>query len=58
VSCGDEDEMMVESPPAAPLEVIEPELAFQLLIVAFDPPTDLCDDDEPLEGGRSGRFDK
>src|SRR2546428_1373652 len=33
-----ERRVMMEASPAAALEVIEPELVFQFLIVAFDPP--------------------
>src|ERR671918_1494997 len=38
--------MMVEPPPASPLEVIEAELVFELLVIAFDAPADLGESDE------------
>src|SRR6266542_1411937 len=44
--------MMMEASPAAALEMIQPELVLELLIVALDPPTQLGEADELGERGR------
>src|ERR1700675_4954636 len=44
--------MMMEAAPAAPFEMVEPELIFELLIITLDPPTQLCDANEISEGRR------
>src|SRR6266536_1845554 len=44
--------MMMEASPAAALEMTQPELVLELLIVALDPPTQLGEADELGERGR------
>ena len=48
---------MVETAPAPPLVVPEPEFLFELLVVALDPPAQFGQMDETIEGGvlRQGR---
>lgn len=40
---GAEGGMMMKAIPCAPLEVIEPEFALHLLVVAFDAPAELAE---------------
>src|SRR6266850_6430033 len=49
--------MVMEAAPPAPLEMIEPELILELLIVALDPPAELGEAHEGRHGrrGRQGR---
>src|SRR5713101_2858461 len=44
--------MMMEPPPAAALEMVEPELILELLIVALDAPAQLGEADEVDDGRR------
>src|SRR5881397_1030404 len=44
--------MMMEASPAAALEMVEPELILELLIVALDAPAKLGEADEFGDGGR------
>src|SRR5260370_8321536 len=44
--------MMMEATPAAALEMIQPQLVLELLIVALDPPAQLGEADELGDGGR------
>src|SRR5712691_7826770 len=44
--------MMMESSPAAALEMIQPQLVLELLIVALDPPAQLGEADELGDRGR------
>src|SRR4029453_16184680 len=44
--------MMMESSPAPALEMIQPQLVLELLIVALDPPAQLGEADELGERGR------
>ncbi len=46
VGKGDEGRVVVKSAPKAALEVVQAQLAFQLLVVAFDTPSQLCEADE------------
>jgi hypothetical protein len=42
--------MMAEAAPPAPLIITEVEFLLQLLIIALDPPPQLCDIDQEIEG--------
>jgi hypothetical protein len=44
--------MMMEAAPAAASEMVQPELVFELLVVALDPPAQLGEVDEIGEGRR------
>src|SRR5512134_2580857 len=50
VSGNTETRMMMEPSPAAPFEVMEPEFALELLVVALDHPARLRGRDQVLEG--------
>ena len=54
---GAECDVVVEAAPAAALEVVEPDLLLELLVVAFDPPAELGEADELDDGTLAGRFD-
>ena len=46
---------MVEAAPRSTLVMAEPDLLLQVLIVAFDPPAELCKIDEVFERRRLGQ---
>src|SRR5258708_28365216 len=50
--------MVVEAAPSAPLIITKPEFLFQLLIIALDPPSQLCQIDQTIEGGIFGQSGK
>src|SRR5580700_11314205 len=45
-----ESGMVVEAAPPAPFIITKPELLLQLLIIALDPPSQLCDINQTFEG--------
>ena len=45
----------MESAPPAPLEMPEPDLLLEFLIVAFDAPAQLCEVDQTTEGDAFGK---
>ena len=50
--------MVVEAAPPAPFIIAKPEFLLQLLIIALDPPSQLCQIDQTIEGdilGQSGK---
>src|SRR5437764_6615331 len=50
--------MMVEAAPPAPFIIAEAELLLELLIIALDPPPQLCQIDQTIEGGIFGQSGK
>ena len=46
---------MVEAAPPAPFIITQAELLFELLIIALDPPPQLCQVDQTIEGGIFGQ---
>src|ERR1700731_4161645 len=50
--------MVVEAAPPAPFIITKPEFLLQLLIIAFDPPSQLCQIDQTIEGGIFGQSGK
>jgi hypothetical protein len=49
---------MVEAAPPAPFIITKAELLFELLIIALDPPPQLCQVDQTIEGGIFGQSRK
>src|SRR5512133_1005703 len=49
MSDGAERRMVVEAFPTPPLEVVEPDLLLEFLVVALDAPAELREEDEPLD---------
>ena len=50
--------MVVEATPPAPLVITKAEFLLQLLIIALDPPSQLCEINQEIEGdilGQSGK---
>src|SRR5580700_7630817 len=50
VGSNTEGGMVVEAAPPAPFIITKPELLLQLLIIALDPPSQLCDINQTFEG--------
>ena len=46
---------MVEAAPPAPFIITKAELLFELLIIALDPPPQLCQIDQAVEGDSLGQ---
>src|ERR1700730_10394493 len=50
--------VMVEAAPPAPFIITKAEFLFELLIIALDPPPQLCQVDQTIEGGIFGQGGK
>src|ERR1700756_88644 len=50
--------VMVEAAPPAPFIIAEAEFLLELLIIALDPPSQLCQIDQTIEGGLFGQGGK
>src|SRR5580698_5928187 len=50
--------VMVEAAPPAPFIIAEAEFLLELLIIALDPPSQLCQIDQTIEGGIFGQSGK
>ena len=46
--------MMVKAAPPAPFIITKPEFLLELLIIALDPPSQLCQVDQAIEGDIRG----
>ena len=51
VSCDTQRGMVMEAAPAAPLVLREAELLLELLVVPFNTPAHLCNEDQLFQGG-------